>query len=253
MTAAPETFVAIGALLARARDLDDATNAIEALRSIRAKRIASPSLDWRRIPTMRATSFRSFPTTPRSCSSSASSRAHGRSAIEHDAARPGNQWSHRRGRRRGHRPDDCRTMIGLIVGARSRLRIFSPSSTRAVSTSSPSRWRQPHDGACRSSVGYARRGNRDNAIEQLEERVRANGNPARFQTVAIESDRPSRISSLSPPTANGPTSEAPTSPGRHSHRTLRSEPSSTANPYVPRTMVRRADRERHGHSSDIST
>jgi phosphatidylserine/phosphatidylglycerophosphate/cardiolipin synthase-like enzyme len=41
-----------------------------------------------------------------------------------------------------------------------------------------------------TAVGYARRGNRDNAIEQLEQRVRTNGISSRLRAVAIEADRP---------------------------------------------------------------
>src|SRR5206468_805262 len=82
------------------------------------------------------------------------------------------------------------TMIGLIVGARSRLRIFSPFldapglDVLAVALAAATR-RGVH-----TAVGYARRGNRDNAIDQLEQRVRANGTSSRLQTVAIEGDRP---------------------------------------------------------------
>jgi phosphatidylserine/phosphatidylglycerophosphate/cardiolipin synthase-like enzyme len=82
------------------------------------------------------------------------------------------------------------TMIGLIVGAHSRLRIFSPFvdarglDVLAVALAAATR-RGVH-----TAIGYAGRGNRDNAIEQLERRVRTNGTSRLLQTVAIVGDRP---------------------------------------------------------------
>ena len=82
------------------------------------------------------------------------------------------------------------TMMGLIVGARSRLRIFSPFlDARALDVLAVALSAATRRGV-QTAFGYARRGNRDNAIEQLEQHVRANGDSSRLQTVAIEGDRP---------------------------------------------------------------
>ena len=82
------------------------------------------------------------------------------------------------------------TMIALIVGARTRLRIFSPFldarglDVLAVSLAAATRR------GVQASVGYARAGNRGDAIEKLEQRVRDDGDPRNLTTVPIESDRP---------------------------------------------------------------
>jgi phosphatidylserine/phosphatidylglycerophosphate/cardiolipin synthase-like enzyme len=82
------------------------------------------------------------------------------------------------------------TMIGLIVGARSRLRIFSPfldaGGLDVLTVALVAATRR----GVQVSVGYARRGNRENAIERLKERVRQDGAPLRLTAVAIASDRP---------------------------------------------------------------
>jgi phosphatidylserine/phosphatidylglycerophosphate/cardiolipin synthase-like enzyme len=82
------------------------------------------------------------------------------------------------------------TMIGLIVGARASLRIFSPFlDARGIAVLT-----FPIVAATRRrvqvSIGYARRGNRGMAIEQLKEEVDEDGAPAHFRAVAIETNRP---------------------------------------------------------------
>lgn len=82
------------------------------------------------------------------------------------------------------------TMIALIVGARARLRIFSPFldprglDVLAVSLTAATRR------GVEATIGYARAGNRGNAVEQLEQRVHASGDRQNLNTVPIESDRP---------------------------------------------------------------
>jgi phosphatidylserine/phosphatidylglycerophosphate/cardiolipin synthase-like enzyme len=81
-------------------------------------------------------------------------------------------------------------MIGLIVGARSELRIFSPFlDARGLDVLRVALVAATHRGV-HTSIGYARRGNRQEAIERLAERVSDAGNPARLSVVAIEDDRP---------------------------------------------------------------
>jgi len=82
------------------------------------------------------------------------------------------------------------TMIGLIVGSRATLRIFSPFvDARGLEVLTVALAAATRRGV-RVAVGYAERGNRDNAIEQLKERVRASGKALCFTAVKIESDRP---------------------------------------------------------------
>jgi phosphatidylserine/phosphatidylglycerophosphate/cardiolipin synthase-like enzyme len=192
MTAGPETFVAIGALLTRARNLDEATNAISAYAHdpSETNRLALASTG---VNTDHARDFLPLlPNDPAELTQVcelARAWAIGRSSA---TTAPGWQPVVTSGEVDAEGIDrmTAETMIGLIVGARDRLRIFSPFldarglDVLAVALAAATRR------GVQASVGYARRGNRDNAIEQLEERVRGNGTVARLQTVAIEGDRP---------------------------------------------------------------
>ena len=192
MTSTPETFVAIGALLARARDLEAATEAM-ATYAIDPSETNRAALASSGVNTDHARDF--LPLLPddpaellRLCEL-ARAWAIGRSSI---TTAPSWQPVVTTGEVDADGIDrmTAETMTGLIVGARDRLRIFSPFldarglEVLAVALAAATRR------GVQASVGYARRGNRDSAIEQLEERVRANGTPERLQTVAIESDRP---------------------------------------------------------------
>jgi phosphatidylserine/phosphatidylglycerophosphate/cardiolipin synthase-like enzyme len=82
------------------------------------------------------------------------------------------------------------TMIGLIVGARRKIRIFSPfldaRGLDVLSISVAAATRRGVD----AEIGYARRGNRGNAIDKLERHVRDSGDSLRLRAVGIEDDRP---------------------------------------------------------------
>jgi phosphatidylserine/phosphatidylglycerophosphate/cardiolipin synthase-like enzyme len=192
MTAEPETFVAIGALLARTDNLDEATRAIEAyaLDPSEANRISLASSG---VNTDHARDF--IPLLPHDAAAIAVLCELARAwALGRSSTTPTPTWqpvvTTGEVDAAGIDRMTAETMIGLIVGARSRLRIFSPFldarglDVLTVALAAATRRN------VQVAVGYARRGNRDNAIEQLEARVFANGNEARFQTVAIESDRP---------------------------------------------------------------
>jgi phosphatidylserine/phosphatidylglycerophosphate/cardiolipin synthase-like enzyme len=192
VTSTPETFVAIGALLARARDLKAATKAMETY-AMDPNETTRAALASSGVNTDHARDFLPLlPSDPaellRLCEL-ARAWAVGRSST---TTAPSWQPVVTTGEVDADGIDrmTAETMISLLVGARERLRIFSPFldarglEVLAVALAAATRR------GVQASVGYARRGNRDNAIEQLEEGVRSNGNPARLQTVAIESDRP---------------------------------------------------------------
>lgn len=192
MTSTPETFVAIGALLARARDLEVATKTM-ATYAIDPSETNRAALASTGVNTDHARDF--LPLLPddpaellrlcelahawvigRSSATTAPSWQPVVTTGEVDAA--------------GVDRRTAETMIGLIVGARGRLRIFSPFlDARGVHVLADALSAATRRGV-QTSFGYARRGNRENAVEQLEERVRSQGTPTRLQTVAIERDRP---------------------------------------------------------------
>jgi phosphatidylserine/phosphatidylglycerophosphate/cardiolipin synthase-like enzyme len=192
MTTESETFVAIGALLARTRYLDAATSAIKAyaLDPSETNRISLASTG---VNTDHARDF--LPLLPQDAPEIAVLCELARAwALGRASTTPAPTWqpvvTSGEVDAAGIDRMTAETMTGLIVGARARLRIFSPFldarglDVLTVALTAATRRN------VQVSVGYARRGNRDNAIEQLEQRVRSNGNPARFQTVAIGSDRP---------------------------------------------------------------
>jgi phosphatidylserine/phosphatidylglycerophosphate/cardiolipin synthase-like enzyme len=188
----PETFVAIGALLARARDVDAAAKAIadyvidpsEANRdALGASGVsAERALDFRHLlPTDR-------PEVARLCELGRA-WAMGRQSNSvlpswHPVVTTGEVDAG------GIDRMTAETMIGLIVGARVSLRIFSPFlDARGLDVLGVALAAATRRGV-RTSIGYARRGNRDNAIDQLQQRIRASGEPKQLQTVAMEGDRP---------------------------------------------------------------
>jgi phosphatidylserine/phosphatidylglycerophosphate/cardiolipin synthase-like enzyme len=188
----PERFVAIGALLARTDNLDAATRAIEAyaLDPSETNRINLASSG---VNTDHARDF--LPLLPHDAAEIAVLCELARAwALGRSSTTPAPTWqpvvTTGEVDAAGIDRMTAETMTGLIVGARSRLRIFSPFlDGRGLDVLTVAL-----AGATRRdvqvAVGYAGRGNRDNAIEQLQERIRAEGNAARFQTVAIRSDRP---------------------------------------------------------------
>lgn len=192
MTSTPETFVAIGALLARAWDLDAATKSMAAyaLDPSEANRAALADTG---VNTHHARDFlRLLPSDlvelAHLCEL-ARAWAIGRSSI---ITAPTWQPVVTTGAvdAKGIDRMTAETMIGLIVGARNKIRIFSPFlDARGLDVLTVALAAATRRGV-QASVGYARRGNRDNAIEQLEERIHANGAPTLLRTVAIESDRP---------------------------------------------------------------
>ena len=197
MTSTPETFVAIGALLVRGRDLDEATRAMTryALEPSEASRAALVAAG---VNAERARDF--LPLLPagpaereRLCDL-ARAWAIGQSST---ATAPTWEPVVTTGEVDAEGIDrlTAETMIGLIVGARSRLRIFSPFlDARGLDVLTVALVAATRRGV-QVSIGYARRGNRESAIERFEERVREDGAPARLVDVAIESDRPFPTSS----------------------------------------------------------
>jgi len=192
MTAEPETFVAIGALLARTHDLDDATGAIKAY-ALDPSETNRVNLASTGVNTDHARDF--LPLLPDNPAELGHLCELARAwAIGRSSTTPAPTWQPvvTTGEVDAAGIDrlTAETMIGLIVGARSRLRIFSPFlDTRGLDVLTVALAAATRRDV-QVSIGYARRGNRDNAIEQLEERVRANGNSTRLQTVPIGSDRP---------------------------------------------------------------
>jgi phosphatidylserine/phosphatidylglycerophosphate/cardiolipin synthase-like enzyme len=192
MTGDPETFVAIGALLARARDLDAATEAMSAYAHdpSETSRVALASTG---VNTHHARDF--LPLLPNDPAELARVCGLARAwAIGQSSANTAPSWqpvvTSGEVDAEGIDRMTAETMISLIVGARSRLRIFSPFlDARGLEVLTVALAAATRRGV-HASVGYARRGNRYNAIEQLKEGIRAHGTSERLQTVAIEGDRP---------------------------------------------------------------
>lgn len=192
MNRKPEAFVAIGALLARATDLDTATRQMQTY-------ILDPSAKNRSalaatgINTDDAHDFLQLlprdPTSVKHICELARAWTLGRSSLP---TKPTWQPVVTSGEVDAHGIDrmTAETMIGLIVGARARLRVFSPFldprglDVLAVALAAATRR------GVQTAIGYAERGNRDKAIERLEERIRNSGEATMLRTVAIESDRP---------------------------------------------------------------
>jgi phosphatidylserine/phosphatidylglycerophosphate/cardiolipin synthase-like enzyme len=192
MTAEPETFVAIGALLIRARNLDEATDAISAYADdpSETNRVALASTG---VNTDHAHDF--LPLLPDDPAERTQVCELARAwAIGRSSATTTQGWqpvvTSGEVNAEGIDRMTAETMIGLIVGAQDKLRIFSPFlDARGLDVLTIALAAATRRGV-QASIGYARRGNRDNAIEQLEERVRMTGTSARLRTVAIESDSP---------------------------------------------------------------
>lgn len=192
MTATPEAFVAVGALLARASDLDAAARAMQTyiVDPSEANRAALAATG---IDTANARDFLQI--LPQDAAEIehicqlARAWTLGRSSLP-----TGPSWQPviTSGELDEHGIDrmTAETMIGLIVGAQRSLRIFSPFlDTRGLDVLTVALAAATRRGV-RTAFGYARRGNRDNAIEHLEQQIHGSGNPNHFQTVAIESNRP---------------------------------------------------------------
>lgn len=188
----PEAFIAIGALLARASDLDAATRQLR-------RYILDPNAENRAalaatgINTDDARDFLQLlpgdPTAVEHTCELARAWTLGRSSLP---AKPSWQPVVTSGEVDAHGIDrmTAETMIGLIVGARTRLRVFSPFldprglDVLAVALAAATRR------GVQTVIGYAERGNRGHAIQQLEQRIRDTGDINMLRTVAIESDRP---------------------------------------------------------------
>jgi phosphatidylserine/phosphatidylglycerophosphate/cardiolipin synthase-like enzyme len=192
VTSTQETFVAIGALLARARDLDEAT-AVMTRYALDPSETNRAALADSGVNTDHARDFlRLLPNDPTALAHVCElARAW---VIGRSSATTAPTWlpvvTTGEVDAEGIDRMTAETMIGLIVGARSRLRIFSPFlDARGLDVLTVALAAATRRGV-QASVGYARRGNRDDAIEQLEERIQANGAPTLLRTVAIEGDRP---------------------------------------------------------------
>lgn len=192
MSSPPDTFVAIGALLVRARNLDEAVHAMSryVLDPNEPNRTALAAAG---VNASRARDF--LPLLPedqaerqRQCQL-ARAWVIGRSSVPQGAT-----WQPvvTTGEVEAEGIDrlTAETMIGLIVGARTTLRIFSPFvDARGIDVLTV-----PIVAATRRrvhvSIGYALRGNRENAVGRLKHEVDESGVPAQFRAVAIESDHP---------------------------------------------------------------
>ena len=192
MSKGSEAFVAVGALLARATDLDTAARLMQTY-IVHPTETNRTALAATGVDTDDARDFlQVIPQDPvaveRVCEL-ARAWTLGRSSVPTE---PSWQPVVTSGEVDAHGIDrmTAETMIGLIVGARKGLRIFSPFldprglDVLAVAVAAATRR------GVRTAVGYARRGNRDNAIEGLERHVHGSGDVNMLQTVAIESDRP---------------------------------------------------------------
>lgn len=192
MTGNSDAFLAIGALLTRARDIDEATRAVVAY--VKDPSDANgASLASCGISVDQAHDF--LPLLPSDPSTLAGVCELGRAwalGRASTSAPPSWQPVVTSGEVDAEGIDrmTAETMIGLIVGACSTLRIFSPFldarglDVLAVAVTSATR-RSVH-----TTVGYSRRGNRENAIEHLVQHVGTRGQRSHLRTIAIEDDRP---------------------------------------------------------------
>lgn len=188
----PEAFVAVGALLARATDLDTAAKVMQAY-------ILDPSATNRAalgttgVDTDDARDFLQLvphdPVAVERVCELARAWTLGRSSLQTE---PSWQPVVTSGEVDADGIDrmTAETMIGLIVGARTALRIFSPFvdarglDVLAIALAAATRR------GVQTALGYARRGNRDNAIEQLERHIHESGDANMLRAIAIESGRP---------------------------------------------------------------
>jgi phosphatidylserine/phosphatidylglycerophosphate/cardiolipin synthase-like enzyme len=192
MTQTPDPFLAIGALLARASDLDTATRAMETylLDPTEANRTALAATG---VDTDDARDFRQLVANDASTVQPVCELARAW-ALGRSSQTPAPSWqpvvTSGEVDATGIDRMTAETMIGLIVGAHNRLRIFSPFldprglDVLAISLAAATRR------GVQATVGYARTGNRGEAIEQLEQRVRDSGDPQNLTTAPIESNRP---------------------------------------------------------------
>jgi hypothetical protein len=192
MTRVPDSFLAVGALLARASDLDIAARAMQAY-------VLDPTEENRSV--LAATGvdtddardyLRLLPHDPdgvEGICELARAWALGRSS---QAPAPSWQPVVTSGEVDATGIDrmTAETMIALIVGARTRLRIFSPFlDARGLDVLAVSLTAATRRGV-KAAVGYARAGNRGDAVEKLEQRVNDGGDARNLTTVPIESSRP---------------------------------------------------------------
>lgn len=192
MTREPEPFIAVGALLARATDLDTATCLLRAY-ALDPSEVNRAALAAAGVDTDDARDFlRLLPddhTAVVQVCELARAWTIGRTSLP---TIPTWQPVVTSGEVDAHGIDrmTAETMIGLIVGARKRLRIFSPFlDARGLDVLTIALAAATRRGV-QTAIGYAQRGNRENAIDQLERRIRDNGDPNMLLTVSIESDRP---------------------------------------------------------------
>jgi len=192
VTSSPEAFVAIGALLVRARNLDEAMHAMSryVLDPSEPNRAALAAVG---VNANRARDF--LPLLPadeterqRHCDLARAWAIGRASAPQAPTWQPVVTTGEVDADGIDHLTAE--TMIGLIVGARATLRIFSPFvDVRGIDVLTV-----PIVAATRRrvqvSIGYALRGNRGNAVERLKQGVVENGLPNQFRAVAIESDHP---------------------------------------------------------------
>lgn len=192
MTQTPDAFLAIGALLARASDLDTATRAVETytLDPTEANRAALAATG---VDTDDARDFRYLLADDTSAVQRVCEL--GRAwALGRASQTPAPTWqpvvTSGEVDATGIDRMTAETMIGLIVGAHIRLRIFSPFldvrglDVLAISLAAATRR------GVQATVGYARTGNRGEAIEQLVQRIHDSGDPQKLTTAPIEGNRP---------------------------------------------------------------
>lgn len=192
MSREAEPFIAVGALLARATDLDTAARLVQAyaLDPGETNRAALAAIG---VDTDDARDFlRLLPRDPAAVEQVcelARAWTLGRTSLP---STPTWQPVVTSGEVDAHGIDrmTAETMIGLIVGARVSLRIFSPFlDARGLDVLTIALVAATRRGV-QTAIGYAHRGNRGNAIDQLKRRIRDNGDPDMLLTVSIESNRP---------------------------------------------------------------
>jgi phosphatidylserine/phosphatidylglycerophosphate/cardiolipin synthase-like enzyme len=192
MTHAPDAFLAVGALLARASDLDSATRAMRAyvLDPIEENRAVLAAVG---VDTDDARDFlQLLPKDPDGVEGICElARAW---ALGRSSQAPAPRWqpvvTSGEVDATGIDRMTAETMIALIVGARRRLRIFSPFlDARGLDVLAVSLTAATRRGV-KATVGYARAGNRGNAVEQLQRRILDGGDARNLTAVPIESDRP---------------------------------------------------------------